>query len=424
VLYLGLPLWWLCGLMELIVPVMAIPMAVSLLARRRVIAPRGFGLWLLFLAWMLAGATVLSAHAPGTQQGSGAPRLLPWALVTSVYFSATIIMLYVGNLTEDELPSPRVHRMLAFGFAVTAGGGVLGMVAPHLTFPSLIQLVLPGGLANSQAVRGLAGSPVTAQIQDFLGYSEARPAAPFSYTNEWGANLSLFLPFAVLAWLRRDAGWRKYLGTLVLLMAVIPAVYSLNRGLWLGLIALGTYVVVRLVAMGRLWALQAVTAVALVGAIAVFATPLAGIVQQRLAAGHSNARRSDLAGNAAVSALASPVVGFGSTRQVQGSFTSVAGGESADCPRCAPPPLGTHGHLWRLLFTNGYGGAALFLAFFGYRYSRHWRDRTPQMIAGCSVLLMAMLYLPIYNILTFPLMTCSLAVALMWRGERLATAER
>ena len=42
------PLWWILGAASLIWPLMAVPMALSLLARERVRVPRGFGLYLLF----------------------------------------------------------------------------------------------------------------------------------------------------------------------------------------------------------------------------------------------------------------------------------------------------------------------------------------------------------------------------------------
>lgn len=48
------PPWWLLGLSAFVWPVLAAPMAASLLMRDHVRAPRGFGLCLLFLALMLA----------------------------------------------------------------------------------------------------------------------------------------------------------------------------------------------------------------------------------------------------------------------------------------------------------------------------------------------------------------------------------
>jgi hypothetical protein len=48
------PPWWLLGQSAFVWPILAAPMAASLLMRDHVRAPRGFGLCLLFLALMLA----------------------------------------------------------------------------------------------------------------------------------------------------------------------------------------------------------------------------------------------------------------------------------------------------------------------------------------------------------------------------------
>ena len=52
-----MPLWWALGTASFIWIVAAAPMAVRLLRRWPIRAPRGFGLWLLFVTWMLASVT-------------------------------------------------------------------------------------------------------------------------------------------------------------------------------------------------------------------------------------------------------------------------------------------------------------------------------------------------------------------------------
>ena len=52
------------------------------------------------------------------------------------------------------------------------------------------------------------------------------------------------------------------------------------------------------------------------------------------------------------------------TRKMQGSFSSLAGGETEECHQCAAPPLGTQGFMWRLVLTTGLGGTVLCLSFF------------------------------------------------------------
>jgi hypothetical protein len=58
-LFGAFPLWWALGLSSVIWILLAVPMLARLLARGRMRVPRGFGLWLAFLFWMLASATQL-----------------------------------------------------------------------------------------------------------------------------------------------------------------------------------------------------------------------------------------------------------------------------------------------------------------------------------------------------------------------------
>jgi hypothetical protein len=147
------------------------------------------------------------------------------------------------------------------------------------------------------------------------------------------------------------------------------------------------------------------------------------MIQARIANPHSNNRRTLLAEQSVRSALTgSPVVGFGSTRNVQGNLMSLSGGARPGCKACAAPPLGTQGHLWLLLFANGIIGTIAFGAFFVIRFARHWRERTAYGVAGCCVLLAFGLFLFIYDLVEVPLYTVMIAVALMWRARREARA--
>jgi hypothetical protein len=260
--------------------------------------------------------------------------------------------------------------------------------------------------------------PRVAQVQSFLGFADARPSAPYYYTNGWGSNLSLCLPFFLLAWRDRKAGWRRAVAPVVLLAALVPAIYSLNRGLWIGVIAMLVFVAVRLAVQGRVWAVRGLVGALLIGGLVFVASPLHSLVEQRLHHGHSNARRTDLAGTTLrTTADSSPIIGFGNTRRVLGNFSSIAGGARPDCPFCAAPPLGTQGHLWLIVVSQGLVGAGLFLAFFVRRFVASLRDRTPFALAGTAVLVAAAVELPFYDMLADPLFTVMIAVALLWRSE-------
>src|SRR4051812_45095014 len=63
------PLWWALGMGTLAVFLLAVPMALHLWRRRPVIVPPGFGIWLLFLVWVVASTIMLPRNPPGTPPG-------------------------------------------------------------------------------------------------------------------------------------------------------------------------------------------------------------------------------------------------------------------------------------------------------------------------------------------------------------------
>ena len=166
----------------------------------------------------------------------------------------------------------------------------------------------------------------------------------------------------------------------------------------------------------------------LVVAGVVVATPLNHLIQTRLDNPTSNEGRSNLGLQTMKSVFeGSPVVGFGTTRKVQGSFRSIAAGDSAMCPACSPPALGTQGHLWLVAFSEGLVGLAIYLAFFGLQFLRHIRMRSATVTAALSVLLTHAVTMPVYDTIGIALFPIMVAVGLLWRermsGE-MARAER
>jgi hypothetical protein len=418
VLYMGYPLWWAAGLATVGFLVAAVPMAVFLLRRRRVVTPRGFGLWLAFLVWVVAGVTTLWMDVPGAQTVQGMGRLLPFSYKLAWYVAATVVLLYIGNTSEEELPGRRVFRLLAVLFLVTVAGGYLGWFFPQLELRSLLERVLPAAVTSNNFVQILI-HPAAAQVQGILGYDWPRPKAPFSFANDWGANLGLLLPFFVVAWAGRDAGWRRRCFPFVALLAIPPAIFSLNRGLWLGVLAMAVYATVRLAARGRVAAMAGLAAASLATVVLVTVTPLGGLLQERLAAPHSNQGRLELSSRAvAATAEASPVLGFGSTREVEGNFFSIAGGTSALCPECSPPQLGTQGHLWYLIFVHGFVGAGLFLGFVYFRFALALRDSSLEAIALTSCGVFFGIIMVVYDLIGPPLAITMIALGLLWRRER------
>lgn len=418
-LFLGFPLWYLLGLSVVAFYLAALPMVVYLYRRReRLVLPRGFGFWFLFLLAVALSSFLLPVNAPFAIPGFGLPgRVVTYVFMAAWYLSATVVLLYVVNIREADLSFDKVSRWLAFMFLVTTIGGLVGLLAPTIDTVGLAARVLPRAVVEIPFVQDLVKIDVADQ-QTIVGSAEVRPKAPFQYANSWGANLSIFLPFFVYSWMIKGAVWQRIASPFVLAAAVAGIVFSLNRTLWGALAVVAVFVIVQIVRL-RPRALPAVIAGVAIAGVLFLGSGLGGVINERLDNPHSDDRRSELAVKTVESVTqGSPLLGFGNTRQVQGSFASIAGGDTPDCPSCGVPPLGTQGHLWLVLFTTGFIGLLLFASFFVYRFARHIRSRDLPTILGLVVLIFFFFELPFYDHLGPPLFSVMLCLGLMWRRRQ------
>ena len=410
------PLWWALGLGTLILFALCIPMTLYLVRNRPIRVPHGFGLWLLFLLWVLISVTMIGQDPPQALPGAASDRLISVAYNVAGYAVLTIFLLYAGNLTERDYPRERMVRQLAFLFVVTVVGGLVGTFIGQFEFTSPVELLLPAEVRADGFVRSIV-HPSTAQVQDVLGYEAPRPAAPFGYTNSWGFCLSVLLGFFVVGWFGKTGRARKIAGVAILLITIIPVVYSLNRGLWIGLGLAAGYVAFRLAAQGRFFAVIALAVVGVLGAVAFVASPLNDVVTARLESPHSNLTRSYTAQYTLEAALTSPIIGYGDTRPAQGGTQSIAIGQTPECQLCGNPTLGGNGQFWQVLLSQGLVGAALHVGFFLRTAWCYRRDRTSIGLAGMLGCLLPLLYMLLYNGLVVPLLLSFLSIALLWRND-------
>jgi hypothetical protein len=413
------PLWWALGLGVLIFPILAAPMLVLLLRRRAagrpIMLPPGFLWWMLFLAAVVISIGALGADPAGTVVEHAGARLVAVLYKLSMYVSLTVLLVYAGNLTEAELPRRRLVRLLGWLFVVTVAGGLLGMVAGKFQFTSPVEWLLPHGVRNKGFVQSLV-HPYAAQIMDLVGGEKPRPAAPWGYTNTWGNNFCLLVGWLVVAaW--RGGPLRRTLAVLTLTASVVPAVFSLNRGLWIGLGVLIVYVAARYVLAGQVWIIGAVLVAAVALVVALIASPLGDVVNARLDNGKSNGVRSFLIERALDGTAGSPVIGYGGTRNTMGGRQSITVGESAGCERCGNFTVGGNGQLWQLLYAHGAAGTIGYLGFFVYGLWRFRRDRSAIGIAGSAAIVTSFSAMLWYNSLVTPLAFMFLAYALLWRNE-------
>ena len=414
------PLWWALGLGVLIFPIMAVPLLVLLWRRRAagrpIRLPPGFGWWALFLTAVLISIAALGANPAGTLAEHAGVRMVGALYKLAMYAALTVLLVYAGNLTERELSRRRLIRLLGYLFVLTVAGGLLGIVAGTFGFTSPVEWLLPADVRHKGFVLSLV-HPYAAQMMDLVGGQKPRPAAPWGYTNTWGNNFCLLAGWLVVAAWASGRNSRKVLALLCLGVSVLPAVTSLNRGLWVGLGVLVGYLALRYVLLGKLWILVAVAATGAALTIALVASPLGGVVNARLDNGKSNGVRSFLVDRALTGFVASPVIGYGGTRNTIGGRQSITVGESPGCERCGNFTVGGNGQFWQLMYSYGTAGTVGYLGFFAYGLWRFRRDRSLIGIVGGGAIVTSFSAMLWYNSLVTPLAFMFLAYALLWRND-------
>ena len=421
----GYPLWWVLGVADYMFVVLAIPMAWRLYTWRSrrlrpVRLPPGFLLWMLFLVCMACGAMTLGLTAPETAASPASHRIFSFTLRALSYLACTVVMLYAGNLNEDELPRRRLAWLMGLLAIYTVVGGLGGTFAPTFQFNAALSVLVPHSVQQGMLNQGML-HPSLAQIQNVLGTAAGRPDAPYDYTNTWGNCLAILAPWLIVAWYVEGTRRQRWIAAAALVLSVIPIVYSLNRGLWLALIVV-IYLAVRLAARGRLAVLALFGAGLAVAAVLFLATPLSTLVSLRITHQTDNAVRTSLTQISIRDAAASPIIGYGDTRHEQGSVNSIAVGPTATCPKCGNVNIGGNGQLQLLFICNGFVGAFFYLSFFIYGIWRYRRDGTPYGMAGVLVLLLSLVFLVAYDAVGEPLCFTMLAYAMLWRNEQALTA--
>jgi O-antigen ligase len=408
------PVWWLLGVGEFAFILFAIPMVTHLLRHRPIRIPPAFGIWLLFLAWNVLCLVMLPFAAPETTAGSTLGRTISIVLRLIEFGAVTIMALYVINLSERTVSQDRIMRWLSILFLVTVAGGFFGLIAPHFEFTSPVERVLPTSFTTNVYVHALV-HPQAAQVQNVLGYSSPRPAAPWGYTNYWGNNISILMVFfAIYLW--HAASTRRRIALMIILaLALVPIVYSLNRGLWLGLILCVLFVICSMAARGNMRGVAAAVILVPIAAIAFVLTPLHNVVSQRASHGGSNEVRTFLDAQAIKGALDSPILGWGGNRKSIGSGQSIAIGPSQQCPNCGGQGIGSTGEFFQIIFSEGFVGIGLYFGFFLATVWRLRRDRSSVAAGARLVCLLAVFFSFFYNSLPAATGLTMLVIGLAWR---------
>lgn len=405
----GAPIWWAAGISDIVLPLLAAPLAWQL-SKRRVRLPPGFWLWLLFLIWVAVSVLMMNYPVPDTTTSEGLGRYVSYGVRFTQYLAVTVILLWLGNASEGEVSRTRVIRWIGWLALGSIALGAAAVAFPTWGFPTLTHYVLPEALVRGDGIAYLA------QVQDVLGDSSPRPAAPFRYTNEWGSVLSMSLVWLAVGWGTLGSLGKRVLLGCVLGIAAVPIVYSLNRAMWLGLLITVAYVVVRLAMRGRLLAGFLSMFTVSLAAVVLVVSPLGTLVGERFDNPHSNEVRSALASAAWSAAQSSPIIGAGSTRNTIGSERSIAIGPGPNCQQCGSRVIGSTGQFWLLLIAQGFVGAALYIGFLLRLLWAGRHDASPLGIAATLVVVLQLFYAFFYGALAMPLTVTMLGAALLWRN--------
>ncbi len=336
--FLGLfylfPLWWLLGLAPFAVIGFGL-IALALMVRRGgILLPPGWLTWVAFLTWAMA--SLVRIDTAGRMIGFGQR----WVALLGV----SLLLVYLYN-APGSLP----RRRALGGFAVFGVwlicGGYLGMIFPNGRVSTPLASLLPGSIAANEYVHELI-NPRFAEVQNPYGAAEAfvRPSAPFPYTNAWGQAFVLLLPVALALAVRASWRGRLLLGAGIL-VALPPALATLNRGIFIGVSVAALYLAARLARRATLsHVLAGLGIVGGAGAVLVLGGALAK-VGERTTTSSTTADRASLYLETLRRTLQSPLVGWGAPRPSETLQVSV----------------GTQGHLWYLMFSHGFVGMSLFV---------------------------------------------------------------
>lgn len=383
------PLWWLAGLGTLIWPAAGVVMAVLLGRRGDVKAPKGFGIWLFYLFWITLSAAQLDSSG----------RVVGFAYRLILYLGCTAIFLYVYNMTDERLTDYLLGVMTLF-FAGVVAGGYLGLLMPTLTITTPMAYVMPGGLLSNDLVREIVIIGTTQFNPDAWAYRDPRPSAPFLYTNNWGNAYSILLPLVSL-YLIRSSGKRRFIFVLFLvLLSMVPAFLTLNRGMFLGLGVAAVVIALRYLRFGNPRGIVAVGLAATVVAAAFVLLPVSERLDTRLESSGSNESRLTVYIETLTRTALSPLFGYGAPRPAE---------------TVGVPPAGTQGQVWMVLFSHGYVGLIVFLLWFLFLIVRTLPRSDMSGITFHAVFVVTFVEIFYYGILVHGLALVMLVAALALR---------
>jgi hypothetical protein len=323
-----MPLWWLLGAWYLIWPLLGLVLGALLLQRGTVAMPTGTTCWLIFLGIAAISATRLDRPT----------ALLTFGLRFGHLLTAFLVGLYVYAMARQRTSWHRIAGPLCVFWLSMVVLGWSGVLAPKFGMPSPVEVLLPGGMASERFITDITHLDTT-EYNPYSSNPIYRPAAPFPYTNNWGTAYSFLVPF-VLAYVTSVRRGTMRTALLVSLpLSLIPAFYTLNRGMFIGLGAGVLYLLGREVVKGRVRLVVPVVGLVLLGWVVTLFIPVTELISNRTSTTDTTSDRLDLYVQTWNAVVTSPLLGFGQPASVDTTHAS--------------EPLGTQGMVWQVLFSHG-----------------------------------------------------------------------
>lgn len=382
----GLPFYWAMGLLPFIYMGLAAVMIGLLVTKARLSYLRGTGAYYGFLLWV--GVSAISI--------SGAGQMIGYVWRMGDLVAVGVFVLYYANSTRL---SPRdLVWALTYVWVVLILFGLAAMIFPHVRLSTPAGLLLPQAIMGNPLVTELV-NPRLAEVQEPWGAESPyiRPAAPFPYTNSWGTAYVLLTPIAMSAMLMAKR-WAARLALLTLLgISLLPAVATSNRGMFLGLAVVVAYASLRFLLLGKVVAILVVGLGSVMAAVGLIMTGAVAEVLGRQEYSDSTGTRSSVYRATIQKTLESPLVGWGSPQEVVG--VEVA--------------LGTQGYVWTLMFSFGFVGLGLFLAFLWGATLRTRKVTTTPEVLVHSVLVATCVMIMFYGLGSTQLLIVGLVCAML-----------
>ena len=384
------PLWWLLGLADLIWILMALPMVLLMVRSRAIQVPRGFGVYLLFLVWVLFSGVQLER----------AGEAIGFTYRLLLYTAAAVLFVYVFNARRRITEHVATGALTGYWLACVLGG-YLALLFPSAVIRTPLSYLLPGALTENALVNQMVIRRMTQWNPDAWVVLDPRPTAPFLYTNNWGNVYSLLLP-VVVAYLFKIRGTMRFWVLLgIIPLSLVPAFLTLNRGMFLGLGIAAAYIALRMALTGNMKGLVAIAAMAVVGAGAFFLLPAQDRLENRLDQSSSTEDRTSLYSQAVETIPDSPVLGH-------------AVPQEPDNPNL--DPVGTQGQVWMVLVSHGVGALVCFVGWFLIAFLLSLRRGDVTGMVANTVVLVGSIELVYYGSLPYGLPILMVAAALATRG--------